>query len=525
MFKNTGKLLQFTFKREWKNLLIWLVAIVGFNYIVAINFPALYPTKEALETLKISYNIPTMRSMLGPVFGYADTTLTIAMAFSMECLLWICLPSAIMNIFLVIRNTRADEEQGRSEQVLALPVGRFSKPMAVVLCALITNMILTLALCLTMFATNIDGITFAGSLCYGLSVGSAGLIFAGVALIASELFSTASGATTFSFAVFLISFILRGIGDMKENVLSYISPLGLPLMTFPFYKNHNIWLLFILVASVIFIIKAFGISLFRDTGAGIIPASVGKADGKIKNTFGLAFKLSKITIISWISGMLLIGASYGMVIPDIDKFLKDNGTLSQLVEAGGSGSMANNYIAMIVMISSVLMVVPSIALFGRLYKEEKRNRAEQVFALPVSRYKYFASYLVVSVFTSLILPLFLSIGIYLVATDYVSLNELLKATYVYLPAILVMLGLDCFFTGICPKLKFINWIIFTYSFVVLYFGRILDLPEWANKLSPFGNISQLPVQDLKIASLYVLSGIAMILVWLGFDAYRKRDME
>jgi len=519
------KLLGFTLKREWKYLTIWIVGIVAFSFAVALAFPSLYPDKTSLLVLKTTYNMPTIRSMLGPVFGYQDASLNIAMAFSIECLLWVCLPAAMMSIFLVIRNTRADEEAGITEQILSLPVGRFAKSTAAILCALIANIVLTLLLFITTYASNLDGITFMGSLSYALSIGSAGFIFAAITLIGCEIFSTASGATTFAFAIFLISFLVRGIGDMKENILSYLSPLGLPLMNFPFYKDNNILLLYLLIASVVLILISFGVSLCRDTGAGIIAARQGSATGKIRSTFGLAFRLLRTTIISWLVGVYLIGLSYGTVIPTIKDFLKNNGTLSNLVSSFDSKNLQNGYIAMILMISSILLSVPVIMMFGKLYKEERKSRVEQVLSRPVSKPKIFASYLAVSIIIMAILPLFLALGMYSAAPSFIDLPVVLKACYAYLPAIFVMLGIECFFTGVFPKLKVLNWLLFTYSFVFLYFGPLLKTPKWLNNYTPFGHISQLPVQKLDATPLYVLSAIAVVLIIFGFIGYRKRDME
>jgi len=524
VFSNTYKLILFTLRRELKYILIWLLSIVAFNYVVCLAFPNLYPDDEAIAGFMSAYNIPSMRSMIGPVFGYEGAKLTISMIFSMECLLWLCMPVAIMNIFFVIRNTRSDEEQGRQEQLLALPVGRLAKQTAVMMSAFFINVLFVIALTFTTFATQIDGMTFAGALSYSLSIGCTGIIFACISLLTSELFSTSSGATGFAFFIFLLSFIMRASGDMNESILSYLSPLGLPLMTFPFYDNNNIWLLYLLLVGVCLTAISFVILYNRDMGSGIIPANKGRAEGKIKSVYGLAFRLTRITFISWAIGIFLIGLSYGSVIPEIDKFLMDNGTLSSMVEASGGTSMIDNYLSMIILLASMLIAVPVIILFGKLYGEEKRNRIEQIYSLPVSRYKNFASYFSVSLLALITMPLFLALGIFVVGKDYVELSELLSACYVYVPAIVVMLGLECLFIGLFPKIKILNWLIFAYSFIVLYFGRILDVPEWTTKISPFGNIAQLPVQKLSATPLYVLSAVGVLLIYVGFRSYRNQDL-
>jgi ABC-2 type transport system permease protein len=105
-----------------------------------------------------------------------------------------------------------------------------------------------------------------------------------------------------------------------------------------------------------------------------------------------------------------------------------------------------------------------------------------------------------------------------------SLSTLLKAGFVHLPAIWIMVGLAVLLIGFIPRLTGLTWAYLGYSFFVVYMGEMLQAPEWMADLSPFGHIPQVPVDDVNILNLAILTLIALILIIAGFIGYKKRDV-
>lgn len=64
-----------------------------------------------------------------------------------------------------------------------------------------------------------------------------------------------------------------------------------------------------------------------------------------------------------------------------------------------------------------------------------------------------------------------------------------------------------------------------YTFFAVYYGQLIDIPEWMAKITPFGNIPSLPADDMAWGAAIVLTIIAMVLGALGFIGYRKRDIQ
>ena len=103
--------------------------------------------------------------------------------------------------------------------------------------------------------------------------------------------------------------------------------------------------------------------------------------------------------------------------------------------------------------------------------------------------------------------------------------RLTLAGLAYAPAIWVVLGVAVALYGWLPRFTAAVWILVVYGFFTGYFGRILQLPEWMDKLSPFGHVPQLPAAPMEWTPLIVLTAIAAALVVLGTVGLQRRDLE
>jgi ABC-2 type transport system permease protein len=99
-----------------------------------------------------------------------------------------------------------------------------------------------------------------------------------------------------------------------------------------------------------------------------------------------------------------------------------------------------------------------------------------------------------------------------------------NAAMVYLPAMWVMIGLAVLLIGCFPQMTGFTWLYLGYSFFVLYLGSLLQFPEWMEKLTPYGHIPQLPVEEMDFLRGSILACIAAVLVIIGFIGYNRRDI-
>lgn len=523
-FAKLGIYLRFICRRERIISVIWIACVAGFTAMLASLYPDLLPTESEIIQMATSMSNPAMVAMMGNVYGMEN--LTQASVMAQECLIWFLITVAIMNIFLVNRHTRADEELGRLEMFRALPVGRLTGGFATIQFAFLVNVLISLLTSVLLIVVNIGGTTVSGAFVYGFAIGAVGFVFAALTLLCSQLFSTAHGVSGVSFALLGLFYILRAVGDVSSDVLSFISPLGLGLKVEAFYSNAILPLIILFVEGIVISIIALAVCAVRDHGAGVIPAKKGRANASyfLRGPFGLAWRLSKGAIIGWGVGLFLLGASYGSVCSDINDFIESNEMMQKVIGTSGTNTLLDNYVAMIFIIMSMIASVPIVLTAIKICGEEKRGRLEQVFGRAVPRLKLYGSFIVIAVIESVVMECLLAVGLGVASGGKLSIPALLKAGCSYLPALWVMAGFAILLVGILPKLTSLIWVLFGYTFIVMYLGRIVNLPDWTAKTTPFGNIPQLPIQEFTIVPLMVLTLIAVGLGAIGVWRYSLRDI-
>jgi ABC-2 type transport system permease protein len=525
---NFSRYLRFIVRRERIVGSIWVAALILSAVGLAAAYPSLFPTHESLMSMSAALSTPAMVAMLGPVYGLTQMSVAIAMAG--ECLIWLAITSIVMNIFYVNRHTRVDEELGRHEMLAALPVGRMSGSAATLFGAFVLNLVIALATALLLLAVNLPGSTTAGSFCYAFSIGVQGFLFAAITLLMAQLFSTASGSMGAAFGVMGLFYLLRAAGDMSGNVLSYISPMGLGLKIEAYYKDDFLPILIILAEALVVSAAVLIISTKRDVGAGVIPARKGKSHASpfLQSPFGLAWRLVRKSFIIWAIACFVLGASYGSVVGEIDSFVEGNDTIKMMLAAagGGSGSLIDAFLPMLSSIMAMIGAIPMMNCMNRLRTEERRGRLEQIYARRVSRTSMFFGFITIAAAEAVILTFLTSIGLYASSANsgMLTLGGIFSSAYVFLPAMLVMLGLAALLVGAFSRFVTLNWLVLGYSFMMLYFGRLFNVPKWAARLSPFGNVPQLPVEEFRLVPLLILCGIAIVLTLGGILRYRKRDI-
>lgn len=180
-------------------------------------------------------------------------------------------------------------------------------------------------------------------------------------------------------------------------------------------------------------------------------------------------------------------------------------------------------------IMSMINVIPVLVFILKLRGEEKRNRTEHLLARAVSRPQLMGSYLMISFVASFVMQLLSIIGIWFagaaVMEEPIPFGRMFNTGMVYLPAIWIMIGVAVFLIGYLPKAISFIWLYLVYTFIVVYLGGILQIPGWMKKLSPFGNVPQIPVEEMNIFKITILITIAFVLMVVGVCGYRKRDVQ
>ena len=527
--QGTARLVRFMLRRDRLRLFIWIASFIIISVLVAMVFPEMYGSEQERMTIAETMRNPAMTAMVGPGYGLDDYHTGAVMAHQM--LLFTALTVGIMMIMLVSRHTRQDEEEGRTEVIRSLPVGRLALLSSTAIMSLLACLVLSLTMGFSLYALGFASMDLEGSMLYGTVLGVSGLVFTAVTALFAQLTVTNRGTIGYSFAFLMLSYLLRAIGDVSSEPLSLISPLGLVLRTEVYINNYwwPIWLA-LLIALVIFII-ALKLSSMRDLQAGFISVKAGRvhATRLTQSPFGLALKLQRTTIWGWAAGSFLLGVSYGSVMGDLESFLGSSEMIQEMLPQIEGATMAEQFMTMLMSIISIFSAIPALILMLKLRSEEKQNHTEHLLARAVSRSRLMSSYLIISCTAAFVVQFLAVFGLWVTADavmeESLSFASIMQSGMIYMPAILLMIALAACLTGVFVKAAGLVWLYLGYSFLTTYLGDLLQVSEWMKKITPYGQIPVLPTEDIKVVPIVVLTALVVLLTTIGYLGYRQRDIE
>lgn len=528
-FKGTGALTKLILRQNRLKISIWLLCLVGITLGTAGMYPEVYKTEEDVMAFALTMDNPAMKAMIGP--GYELEHYNTATIFANEMLLFTVIAVAVMNILLIGRSTRADEEEGQMELVRSLPVGRLSYLTASFNLALVINILLFLFVGFGLYAMDLDGMDLESSLLYGAILAVGGLVFAGFTALFAQLAETSRGTMGLTFGALIAAYLIRAFGDTSVEGLSYVSPLGWSVQTEVFVNNKWWPVIISIILFIVLTCATFYLNNIRDMGAGFIPERKGKASASrtLLSPLGLAFRLEKITIFSWGAVLFLLSAAFGAILGELESYFSDMEILQVYLQSMPGSSMAEQYVSLLIAIMSLISVIPIITIALKIKGEERNNRTEMVYSRPISRTKYLGGYVLLAVLASILLQLLIASGLWVagqsVMEEALAFDTTFSSALVYLPAMWIIMGVAVFFVGCKPKLTGIVWLYFAFCLVDVYLGDLLDLPKWLNNLSVYEHIPLIPGEDVNWFTMTMLFCIAIIINGLGFIGYRNRDIQ
>jgi ABC-2 type transport system permease protein len=524
-FVGTGTLVRLILRRDRRRLPVWWVAQVGLVGVSAISVQSLYDTPQARATYAATVGTSGASiSMSGPPVALD----TIGGITVFEVATTAVIGVALMAVFLTLRHTRTDEEAGRSELLRAGVLGRQADLLATGLVVGAASVAVGAGIAVAFLAA---GLPTSGSLLYGASIAAVGLIFTGVGLVAAQVTQHARGAVGIGLAALGVAFGLRAIGDVADNGLSWLSPIGWTQATNAF-GDERWWPLLpaVLLGPALGVLAGW-LTTRRDIGSGLVSPRPGPpvASRWLAGQVGLAARLQRTALIGWASGMLVLGAAFGSLGQDVQDMIEGNPELQQVfLQSSGGATVVDAYFGTVLMISALIATGFTVSSVTRLRSEETAIRVEPLLATPLGRVRWAASSLVTTVLGTVAVLVATGVGTGLayaaVARDAGQVWALTGATLAYLPAALVLGGIGVALFGWAPRLGGLAWAVLAVCVVMGWLGELLRLPDAVLRLSPYDRTPQVPVVGLDWTPLLVLAAVAVALTAAGLAGLRRRDL-
>ncbi|WP_204123022.1 ABC transporter permease [Lacticaseibacillus mingshuiensis] len=530
--QNTLALTKLNLRHDWLKIVLWILGLAGLMAVAAAKFGGIYGTQKAMNTIAETLRTPAMVSLLGPFT--ATKPYTTAMIYGSEMMVFMGLFAAMMNLYFAVHATRAQEDTGTSELLLAHAVGRQSPLLAAIAELAIINVAAGVIEALGLQAANMPGADAAGNWLFGLGLAAFGFMFGTFALLFSQVVSNARSATILSYSWLGILFVARMGTDIQDPDLTWWTIFGW-IEKMELYTN-NVWtpLALMLGMSVIVLAVTIALAASRDIGAGLITPRAGRARASrfLQGPLSLLARLERTSTWIWLIGMFLLGVSYGSIFGTVGDLAKANPTLSKLL--GGAGTDAANKAIILAMANKLAIIfvvvatIPALLTILRLNNDEKKGYLELQHAAPISRLRLFASFaghgLVVGSLSFLLALVGMVVAGASSATVTISAARYLRGFVGFWPALLVVCGIGALLVGLLPRLQSLVWILPIYGVISLYLGPLLDFPTWATRLTPYGWVNEVPVKAIQWAPVGWMTALACVLFVLGYLAYRRRDL-
>ena len=501
----------------------WIFGIASLTLMMPPAFHELYPTQADRDVLKATMENPAVIAMTGPI---QEGDYTLGVMFSHEMAVFMAVVIGLFNVMVANFQSRRKEDDGLLEVVLSRNITRSGIFASQVLVGILMNAILALVLFGGLQSFGYESMETAGNFLYAAQTFAFGLFFYGLTLLMAQMLPSADWTFGIMLSVLLLGYAYRAATDVAAPVLSVVSPYNWISRLSMYSGNEAGWLVPFILGPV-FLFAAWLLFRNRDLGDSVIRLEAGRRSRNIRSHLRLAFTLSRTLIISWLAGMLLIGASYGSILGDLESFIGDNEMFRQMA-GEGEGSLTSQFVGTLMVIVTIIGLVPPLMVIGKLLKEERRTHLEYLGTLNISRMKMMGDYLILSLSAGFLSLFLANAGMYAASIGVedigLTFSDYVASALNYFPAVLLFIGLSAFLIGLHHRLHALVWLYLLYNFFVSYLGQLLGLEDMYRILTPFHYLNETPGEAVDLPACLAVGGVGLVLMAIGLILFRKRDL-
>ncbi|SDR77483.1 ABC transporter permease [Microterricola viridarii] len=540
------------FRRDRVQLLAWVAGFALLAYVGNAAVVGTYGTEaQRVEVLKLIQSTPAVLMLRGTPQGPAADAFQFFLLFAFLGVL-----IGLMQTFLAVRHSRAEEESGRAELVGATPAGRSTPSVATVIEGVALSLVIGLVSAVGYLA---GGAGAYGSWLAGAALAVTGIAFLGVGLFCAQLMRTSRGANGLAAAVVTVSYVLRGLGDatgtvhadgvsMTASWPSWLSPIGWGQAVAPFSAGapdgQRAWplALGVLLGGGLVAVSLW-MQAHRDVDSSVIPERPGRlhAPAGLAGPIGLAWRLQRNAVVGW----MVAGALFGLLIGALGQTMVDlvqagNGaadevsstlgnTLKSFAGPGAAGSFIDLFTAAMFSLVGIIAAVGAVQAMVRARQDEAAGTAEMVLATRITRLRWFASYLVLGALTAVLVLAVAVLGAIVGLTRSAGVGDraavAAQAGLAQLPAVLVLLAVVALVFAALPRATiWLGWVVPILAIGIGQFGGLLGLPDAVRDASPFSHTPVVGAGPVDWSAAWVMLLIAVALSALAAVLVRRRDV-
>lgn len=518
-----GTMLRIDWVARRKIILGWVIGLMLVMAATIASLASLYDTQEEIDTYAQAAGLG---NAMAAINGKVEGLDTLGGVIQNEFGFMASFLMPLLGIVLLAGATRQDEESGRLELLLA---GRIARPAPLV--AALVLAVTAIAVTAVGFALTIMvvGIEWSRAWLYAGALACLSLVFVGLAAIAAQLFKHSRAIYTACLLALAAAYVVRGVGDVKDWWITWLSPLGWMEKAAPFGAMSTWTLLIPLAVFVASVVVAGALASRRDLGGALLDSRPGpsRAGSFLRTTMGLATKLHLPGFLGWGAGSVILAAMMGALTQTFVDMLGEDEEIAALVGLT-TDSIQTGILSITLSYTAVLTAGFTISAVGVMRAEEAEGRLEPRLAGTLGRLRWLASHGLVILLGAVLLQ-GLAAGTLALTTasatgSYEWTPETLQGGLAYLPGVLVFGAIALLLFGWRPRWGFIAWLVFAFATVVTFLGEALELPEGFMDVVPMTGIGNPPTDDIKYAVVACHVGLVVVLVILAAIGFRRRGI-
>ena len=192
-------------------------------------------------------------------------------------------------------------------------------------------------------------------------------------------------------------YITRMSTDVSDPRQTWWIPFGW-IEKMSIYQNND-WrpLLWMFLFGLICAALAATLNWRRDLGAGFLATRQGRrtASPFLAGPATLLWRESRMVLLAWTVGNLVLGAAYGSIFNTIGDLAKSNPMIKQLLGASALAAanrvIVKNFIAVLAIVIVVVALIPAVQTMLKLVSDENKGYLHQLYATATSRWHVWAS--------------------------------------------------------------------------------------------------------------------------------------
>lgn len=514
----TGSMLRLALRRDRVRLGAWVAALTALTVYAPTAIDLAYPEEAQRQARVNLLKTPAGMILGGPMFGGDETDLGAMLAN--ELMLTLIVAASILAVLTVIRHTRAEEESGAAELVLAAPVSRYARTAAALILLAAVDLALAVLMTAALAAT---GFGVADSAAFSIGVVAVAMAFGAVAAVTAQLWRQARTATGAAMAVLGLAALIRGAGDVVDpsgSALSWLSPIAWAQQTRAFVDLRWWPLALLATLTVALVALAATLERRRQYDQGTLRSRTERPGARpVRDVLALHLVLLRGQTVGWTVALFVAGLAFGSMTRSLLDAAAGNELLARVLSAQGTDGVYTTMTQFLAAAAGAYVVSAVL----RVYADERSGLGEAVLAGAVSRWRWLSTAVAAAVLGAAVLMLGAGLGNGLGAGltlgEPATIVRLTVAGLAFVPALAVLAGVAAL--AVALRRPWLAWLAVTFVVASLYLGALLRLPRWVLELSPVGRI-RVP-SETPLPTLVVLVAVTAVFAAAAGALYRHRD--